>query len=280
MKPPISPDASPPPVMVVIAGLHGAGKTTLLEQLLGEEGFPAQLVSNIADEMEAFDAAMIRAVALKRPIAVETSFDDAGVVQWMIKAAEHGFTVELILVGVENDELLVDRYGRRQEKRKLIEAMQRMSSAVDNARHVVVIDNSTGTPFVAAAINAGEVKVLDSRPTWVEQHILAPRLVRIASLKAIRSMHQALASNATIAPVLQVGGAGAGVFTGKIVAASNHHVLQQIGDALHVIHDVGLLATGGGGLALNAVATIMYSATERPGAERSRENQQDQSQER
>ena len=281
MKPPSKPDAPSPPVLAVIGGLHGAGKTTLLEQLLGEEGFPAQLVPDVVDEMDEFDATMMRAIALKQSIAVETSFEHAGVVQWMIKAAERGFTVELILVGVEHDALLFDRYGRRQDKRRLSEAMQRMSAAVDNAKHVAVIDNSTGTPFVAATINAGEVKVLDSRPTWVAQRVLAPRLARIASLKAIRSIYQTLASNAAVGPVLQVGGsAGASLFTGRVVATSNYHVLQQVGEALHVIHDVGLLATGGAALALNAAATIMYSVPDRAGAERSREQQQDHSEER
>lgn len=277
---PKGPDGPVPPVMAVIAGLHGAGKTTLLERLLGEEGFPAQLVVDTLDGMDALDAAMTRAIALNQSIAVETSLDHAGVVQWMIKAAERGFSVELIVVGVDDDQLLLDRHARRQDKRRLVEAVRRMSSAVDNARHVVAIDNSTSTPFVAATIDAGEVKVLDARPTWVAQRILAPRLARIASLKAVRTMYQAIAGNATIGPILQVGGAGAAVSAGRVVAVSDYHVLQQIGEALHVIHDVSLLATGGVGLALNAVATIMYSLPERPGAERGLGQHQDQSQER
>lgn len=274
------PDGPVPPVMAVIAGLHGAGKTTLIEQLLGEEGFPAQLVVDTLDGMDALNVAMTRAIALKQSIAVETSLDHAGVVQWMIKAAERGFSVELIVVGVDDDQLLLDRYARRQDKRRLLEAVRRMSSAVDNARRVVAVDNSTGTPFVAATIDAGEVKVLDARPTWVAQRILAPRLARIASLKAVRTMYQAIAGNATIGPILQVGGAGAAASAGRVVAVSEHHVLQQIGEALHVIHDVSLLATGGVGLALNAVATLMYSLPERPGAERGLGQHQDQAQER
>lgn len=280
MKPPKGPEGPVPPVMAVIAGLHGAGKTTLLEQLLGEEGFPAQLVVDSLDGMDALDAAMTRAIALNQSIAVETSLDHAGVVQWMIKAAERGFTVELVVVGVDDDQLLLDRHARRQDKRRLIDAVRRMSSAVDNARRVVAIDNSTGTPFVAATIEAGEVKILDARPTWVAQRILAPRLARIASFKAVRTMYQAIASNASIGPILQVGGAGAAVSVGRVVAVSEFHVLQQIGEALHVIHDVSLLATGGAGLALNAVATIMYNLPERAGAERGLGQHQDQSQER
>lgn len=279
MKPPKGPEG-PPPVMAVIGGLHGAGKTTLLEQLLGEEGFPAQLVMDNRNNADALDAVMTRAIALNQSIAVETRFDHAGVVQWMARAAERGFRVELIVIGVADDQLLLDRHVRRQDKRKLIEAIRRISSAVDNAQRVVVIDNSTGTPFVAATIDAGEVKILDARPTWVVQRILAPRLARLASLKAVRRMYQAIAGNAAIVPVLQVGSAGAAVVTGKVVAVSDYHVLQQLGEALHVIHDVSLLTTGGVGLALNAVATIMYSLPERPGAERGLGRHQDQSQER
>ncbi|NHZ99033.1 hypothetical protein [Massilia sp. CCM 8734] len=266
--------------MAVIAGLHGAGKTTLLEQLLVEGDFPAQVVVDGLDGMEALDASMTRSIALNQSIAVETSLDHAGVVQWMIKAAERGFAVELVVVGVDNDQLLLDRHARRQDKRKLIDAVRRMSSAVDNARRVVAIDNSTGTPFVAATIEAGEVKILDARPTWVAQRILAPRLARIASFKAVRTMYQAIAANASISPILQVSGAGAAISVGKVVAVSEFHVLQQIGEALHIIHDVSLLATGGAGLALNAVATIMYSLPEHAGAERGLCQHQDQSQER
>jgi predicted ABC-type ATPase len=266
--------------MAVIGGLHGAGKTTLLEQLLGEEGFPAQLVVDDPDNTDALDAAMTHAIALNQSIAVESRFDHAGVVQWMARAAERGFRVELIVVGVDDDQLLLDRHARRQDQRKLLEAIRRMSSAVDNAQRVAVIDNSTGTPFVAATIDAGEVKILDARPTWVAQRILAPRLARLASLKAIRGMYQAIAGNAAIAPVLQVGGTGAAVVTGKVVAVSDYHVLQQLGEALHAIHDVSLLTTSGVGLALNAVAAVMYSLPERPGAERGDGQQKDQSQER
>lgn len=280
MKPPKGPDGPEPPVMAVIAGLHGAGKTTLLEQLLGEDGFPAQLVVDTLDQVDELDAAMTRTIALNESIAIETSLDHAGVIQWMIEAGERGFSVELIVVGVDDDQLLLDRRARRQDKRRLIEAVRRMSSAVDNARRVVAIDNSTGTPFVAATIDAGEVKILDARPTWVAQRILAPRLARIASLKAVRATYQAIARNATISPILQVGGAGAAITSGSVVAVSEYHVLQQVGEALHVIHDVSLLANGGVGLALNAVASIMYSLPERAGDERSLGQHQDQSQER
>lgn len=280
MKTPIPPDNPGAPVMAVIAGLPGAGKTTLLEQMMGEEGFPAQLVVDLPDSTEELDQVMIRSLALRQSVAVETCCDHAAVVQWMAKAAERGYSVELIIVGVESDQLLLERHARRLDKRKMLEAVRRMSSAVDQANRVVAIDNTTGTPFVAASIEAGNVNVLDARPTWVAQRIIAPRLARIASFKAVRTMYQAMANNATIGPVLQVGGAGAAMFTGRIVAASDYHVLQQIGEALHVIHDVSLLTTGGMSLALNAVGTVLYSLPERPGLERGVEHLLDRSEER
>jgi predicted ABC-type ATPase len=281
MKPPKGHDRAEPPVMAVIAGWHGAGKTTLLEQLLGEDGFPAELVVDHPDNTEVLHSAMTRALALNQSIAVETSFEHAGVVQWMARAADRGFSVELIIIGVDDDELLFERHARQQEKRKLIEAVRRMSSAVDNAQRVAVIDNSTGTPFVAATIDAGEVKILDSRPAWVARRILAPRLARLASLKAIRGMYQTIAGKAAIAPVLQVGWAGAAVTTGKVVALSDYHLLLQLSETLHVIHDVSLLSTGGAGLVINAVATVMYSRqVDYAVPEGGIEQQRDQSQER
>lgn len=280
MKPPIPPETPGAPVMAVIAGLPGSGKTTLLEQMMGEDGFPAQLVVDLPESTESLDQVMNRSLALRQSVAVETCCDHAAIVEWMVKAAERGFSVELIIVGIESDQLLLERHGRQVDKRKMLEAIRRMSSAVDHANRVVAIDNSTGTPFVAASIESSNVNVLDARPTWVSQRIIAPRLVRIASFKAIRTMYQAMASNATIGPVLQVGGAGAAMFTGRIVAASDYHVLQQIGEALHVIHDVSLLTTGGMSLALNTVATVLYSLPERPGLERGVEASLDRSEER
>lgn len=226
MKPPIPPETPGAPVMAVIAGLPGSGKTTLLEQMMGEDGFPAQLVVDLPESTESLDQVMNHSLALRQSVAVETCCDHAAIVEWMVKAAERGFSVELIIVGIESDQLLLERHGRQVDKRKMLEAIRRMSSAVDHANRVVAIDNSTGTPFVAASIESGNVNVLDARPTWVSQRIIAPRLVRIASFKAIRTMYQAMASNATIGPVLQVGGAGAAMFTGRIVAASDYHVLQ------------------------------------------------------
>lgn len=277
--PPTGHDGQLPPVMTVIAGLPGAGKTTILDQLLGEADFPQHLVVDDPAAPEALDDALTGALAANQSVAVETCCDDAAVIEWMRKAAERRYDVELVIVGTEDDPLLQERHARRRTRRELLEAARRMSSAVDAARRVMVIDNSSGQPFVAARIEAGEVKVFDNRPAWVARRILLPRLERAASMKAMRATYQGVTGHQMTHPMLQVARGGA-AYTGKILAMTDHHVLQQIGQALHVIHDLGLLGTGGVGLALNVVATLAHDMGDRRAAAQSHEQHRDHSAER
>jgi len=274
MKPPIDPDGQLPPVFTVVAGLPGAGKSTILDQLRGGPNFPQHQVEDAPDQVEACGEAVMRAIALNQSIVIESSCEHGGIVEWMELAVERGFDVELLIVGVDDDGLLATRHQRRLERRKLLEAIKRMSSAVDVARRVVLIDNSAGMPFVAATIDAGKVSVLDNRPAWVARRVIAPRLARQASLKAVKSSYEALSGDALVHPVLQTAGKGAAVYTGRIVAMSSHHALQQIGAALHVIHDLSLVSFGASGLALNAVASLAYGFASREAAEHSMEREQ------
>lgn len=273
MRPPIDPDGQLPPVFTVVAGLPGAGKSTILDQLRDDPDFPQHQVEDAPGQSEACDAAVVRAVALNQSVVIETGCEHGGVVDWMELAAERHFDVELIIVGVEDDELLAARHQRRLERRKLLDAVRRMSSAVDVARRVALIDNSAGMPFVAATIDGGNVTVLDNRAAWVARRIFAPRIARQASLKTVRSSYEALSGDALVHPVLHTAGKGAAVYTGKIVAMGNHHALQQVGEALHVIHDLSLVSFGASGLALNAVATLGYGFASIEAAERSMERE-------
>ncbi len=250
-------DPTPPPVMAVVAGLPGSGKTTLLDQLRTEAGFPQHMVFDRPEAMVAFDAAMTHAIALQQPVAVETSCASAALVLWMHKAMERHYAIELIILGGD-DELVRQRRARRQSRREVLEAYRRMASAVDAARRVLLIDNSSGAPFIAATIDSGKVSVLDHNPVWVARRILGPRLARAASLKAIRSSYERIAANSLAHPVLQQAGRGAASYTGKIAAVSEYHALQQVSEALHVIHDLSLLSNGGLGLALDVASTLAY----------------------
>lgn len=132
----------------------------------------------------------------------------------------------------------------------------------------MMIDNSSGTPFVAATIDSGTVKILDKRPAWLLKRILAPRLARQASMRAIRTAYDAIAGHAAVTPILQMAGAATASYTGKVVALSDHHMLQQVGEALHVIHDMALLEIhllngSGAALVLNAIVTLAYGEAER-----------------
>ena len=259
-----SDDAMLAPLLAVFAGLPGAGKTTVIEQLKGETDFPPHLVTDLSDERDKTDDAVQSAIALNHSLAVESRFDSPLVLEWMNRAAERGYCVELVIIGVDDDDLLLERkHARRRSKRELEAAVRRMSAGVDIARRVMMIDNSSGLPFVAATIDKGAVQILDQRPAWLARRILAPRLARQASMCAIRKAYDTIARSAAVRPILQMAGAAADSYTGKVVARSQYHVLQQVGEALHVIHDVGLLDGSGAALVIDAVVTLAYGEAER-----------------
>lgn len=254
-------DERVPPVFAVVAGLPGVGKTTVLDQLKGEMEFPQHLVVDLPTEQQSTEDLIVGAVALRQSVAVESSFETPTVLRWMNMALERGFVLELVLIGVEGDALASLRSKERQRTRRQLEdAQSRMSVAVDMARRVLIIDNSTAQPSVAARIDAGQVRTFDNRPGWVARRVLAPRAARQASLAAIRSAYDAIAARAPVQPLLQMAAASAGAWSGAVVARSEFHVLQQVGEALHVIHDLGMLGmVPGGTLALAAESVIMIA---------------------
>lgn len=261
-------DERVPPVFAVVAGLPGVGKTTVLDQLKGEMDFPRHLVVDLPTEQQSTEDLIVGAVALRQSVAVESTFETPTVLRWMSMAQDRGFALELVLIGVEDDMLASLRSRDRQRTRRQLEdAQRRMSVAVDMAKRVLIIDNSTAQPSVAARIDAGQVKTFDTRPAWVAKRVLAPRAARQASLVAIRGAYDAIAARAPVQPLLQMAAASAGAWSGVVVARTEYHVLQQVGEALHVIHDLGMLGmVPGGSLALAAESVIMIAYEPAQGA--------------
>ena len=75
----------------------------------------------------------------------------------------------------------------------------------------------------------------------------------------IRASDDSIASNEAACLVLQLAGRSIASDTGKVVAVSDYHALQQREDALHIIRDLSLIIPGVAGISLNVVATLAYS---------------------
>lgn len=255
----MSDDKRSMPVFAVIAGLPGVGKSTLLDQLRDETGFPAHLVQDTPAQRQHASLAVCDALALRHSVAVESRCDSPTVLHWMQQAGERGFCVELVWIGVEGEVLAARRSRARCLAKTQVEATQRrLAIAADLAQRVLCIDNSTATARMAARVEHGRISVLDIRPGWIVRRMLIPRLARLASLRSIRRAYDAIVTHSPVQPLWQLATAS-GTYTGAVVAATEFHLLQQVGTALHVVHDLGMLAAIPGGLlAAPAVLTVAY----------------------
>lgn len=250
------------PVFAVIAGLPGVGKTTLLDQVRHETGFPAHVVQDTPDQRQAATDATCDALALRHSVAVESRCDSPAVLHWMQQAGERGYRVELLWVGVEGDALAARRSRARRLAKAQVEAAQlRLAIAADLAQRVLCIDNSTAIASMAARVEHGRISVLDTRPGWIVRRMLIPRLARLASLRTIRRAYDAISTHGSIQPLWQMATAS-GSYTGTVVAATEYHLLQRVGTALHVVHELGMLAAiPGAMLAPPALLTVRYDHT-------------------
>lgn len=247
------------PVFTVVAVMPGIDKLSAIEQLRSTPGFPDHL---LADGDQDCENMVVEALANRSPVAVESVLESHQVLRWAALGEDRGYVVELVVVDSDED-IAAQLRGRARRRRNLQQQIiqRRMSAAVDMARRVVLIDFTHGRASVSARIDSGQVKSLDSRPTWIARRVLAPRLARKASLAAIRGAYSAISQSAQVQPMLQMAVTTAGACTGAVVASSEFHLLQQIGESLHVIHDIGLLGLVPGGasvLAAETAVTLIY----------------------
>lgn len=194
-------DDSAAPLLAVIAGLAGVGKSTVLHHLQQQPGLPRQVLAD-APDLAAFNDAMLGVLALRASVVIESRFDAPDLLRWMHLADERGYDIELVWIGVEDDALAGLRTRARRTRHQVDQALMRMAAAVDIAKRVLIIDNSTAQPIMAARIEADTVQQLDTRPGWVARRVLAPKLARHASLAAIKAAYAALAARAPVPPLL------------------------------------------------------------------------------
>lgn len=268
----VSGEPADAPVLTMVALMPGIDKAAALAQVRVMPGFPEQL---LADTIPDCDGLVVDALTRRQSIAVESSLEHHRVLHWAALAEERGYVVELVVL--DTDEDVTDQLrGRARRRRRLQQQIiqRRMSAAVDMARRVVLIDFSNGRSSISARIDSAKVKSMGNQPRWIARRVLAPQLARKASMAAIRGAYTAIAQTAPVQPILQMAVSTAGVCTGAVVARSEFHLLQQVGEALHVIHDIGVLGLVPGTasvLAVEAAVTLVYDQSKEAGLDRSAE---------
>lgn len=261
-------------VMTVVAGPRGAGKTTVLSAMDGEAGFPTRrIVEQLLDE-EAASEALLAAIANRESFVVETALDSPTVLSAMARAAERGIAVELVIVDVDSPELLrARRDGGDVSDDEASQQRYRhhLPAAVDLARRVLLIDNSA-TLAIPRELSSADLS--PSRnvagPRWIAEKVIAPKLQRMASRVALRQLGQSVGAG-QIKPFIQAATPWGKPSRGVIVGVTQHHALQRVGQALHLVHDLGLLPMGAPTLIQGAIAAIAYEAKAHRGEERTRQ---------
>jgi predicted ABC-type ATPase len=246
------------PLLTVVAGPQGAGKSTVIRTLRSEAWFPA--LHAIEHEMQAqvFSEILQAALLTKQPLVIETRLDSPTVLHAMDFALERGFSVELVLVDVDDVEMLLARLDTSctQLREALARYRHHVPGAVDLAKRVLLIDNSAAQPLVSELRAPGGTPAQLSGPRWFSDKVITPQLLRAASRQALR--HAAV--KGPLQPIVQAARASSGPTAGLLVEVTKHHALQQVGQALHLIHDLAMLPLGGPVLVAGVVALLAYQA--------------------
>lgn len=254
------------PVLTILTGPSGAGKSTVLAQLRDEFDFPSHLIVDNDKSPDEVIEAIENALANQQDIAVETALLRPEILALMEQATDEGFDVELIIIGIEHIEIAKDRLKHRAIDDTVLadmheKTMQHLPAAYDRAKRVLIIDNSAGAPSIALQMSNGlALHQSAEQPTFV-QRLLQAKVERDLSKQMIHKAFTLLDNTSHLKPVLQAAKVIAPAqFTGVILEKTEHHVLQQVSQALHLVHDIALMPYGGMSLVKGAIATIAYHA--------------------
>lgn len=257
------------PTLTILAGPIGSGKTTVFS--VAKAGFlqHAPRYFQERDDLALADgepvANLQATLQAGQSVIVETRLDDPAMLLEMSKAAKLGAGVDLVVVDVEDPMALLPRCNGHPLREAVLERTlafrHHLAAAVDLAKRIVLIDNSTGLPVVRS------LSALDTtrgEPGWFKSRVLATKLEREASRGAL----QRFRGPGRISPIVQRADVLGGATHGQIVAATRHHVLQKVGDALHVVHDLAFFPSGSPlALATSAAKLITYERDRSPSAE-------------
>lgn len=152
------------PLLVMLAGPNGAGKSTFFESHLKPLGLPFLNADILAGEtgLDAYEAARTIAAIRDQLIANQESFitetvfsDPVGEkVEVLAQAAQSGFDVTLIYIGIENSELSKERVRSRVDagghdvpseklKGRYQRSLENLKRSIKQLPRVVIYDNSS-----------------------------------------------------------------------------------------------------------------------------------------
>lgn len=258
--------SDPPRVVLMFAGPNGSGKSTVTYEVLKdpEPPFDGPYINAddiaktlpIRDDVERNVAAAVQAEALRKEcmergesFAFETVMSTPEKVAIITQARARGYEVNLVFVTTSNPSINVARVADRVAKKghpvaesairsRYQVAMSLLPVAVELASSAVVFDNSItdrSASMVAWRFPPEALQIEDGAPAWVRDTLERPYAQRRDSLAALALAHHQDAPAGP--PRCAIAEAAHGKnYTGRIVAASQFHVLQHIEDNRYLVH--------------------------------------------
>lgn len=187
------------PQLVVIAGPNGAGKTTLTGKFLAGR-IPVVNPDDYAKQIDPANSGnpvvMLQAgrlavkerealLANRQSFAIETTFTGKSELDLMARAAEHGYKVNLVYIGLRTPQLSAARVAERVSRgghpvptkdifRRFDRSTAQLNAALPVVNRAWVIDNSSDRRRLLFSIEAGRVKHLaKDMPTWAQKAVPA-----------------------------------------------------------------------------------------------------------
>lgn len=173
------------PLLICLAGSNGAGKSTFYEAHLKPSGLPFVNADVLAREFELrpYEAASLATeirtalFAQRRSFLFETVFSDPAddKVNFLLAAADAGYTVELLFIGISSPEVSVNRIAQRviegghdvpREKiaSRFSRTLKNLQTAMAKLPSVHVLDNDDLTaPYRLVAVTRSG-KLLETHP--------------------------------------------------------------------------------------------------------------------
>ncbi len=255
---------TPRPHIFVVAGPEGAGKTTYTEEHLTRgpvssnrlviSADRAQQQAGSGTSKEAYESGQVvahlqakGAIAKGSSFVYETTFSKDRDLQLLSEAKANGYSVSLIHLQTNSAELSVARVAERVREggrdapaevvaKDYAAAPKLIAQASTIADRTYVMDSSAlnQAPRHVMTLERGRLQSEGNyRPQWAEslyaKQLNDGRTNRMTA--AERSFADAIDKAQQLAPgsTVKIAGRDAGEFTGPVVHARHHHVLQQTG---------------------------------------------------
>jgi len=251
------------PLVVVFAGPNGSGKSTanasILRDFQGEYINADDIARSLEKEISDYRERNIKAAEIAeqrrqqamqegRSFAFETVMSTPEKVAILTQAKARGYAVSLVFVTTSDPEINVRRVAHRVVlgghavepdaiRRRYHATMALLPCAVEHADGALIMDNSENKAIDIALKQNGQLLVIAPHPpSWVADKLLKPCQDRAHSRAQIeRACTQPAA-------IQQADASHGNTYSGKVMAVTPHHVLQQTAAGQFVIHDRALSA--------------------------------------